>query len=206
MRFALAFAAHLGIPVADQVHFVELLSDLLSACDARRFGEYENESWWVFADAERRSVGFQKFLADGLTRSLVAARAREMSARTGGYILLQLLQDLATPGGQADRVLNGPTSDVWIDPWLDELRRLGVDYRLGCRVDAIESRGDRVTGVRIQPVDAAFAPVGAAFDDTRGPLRRGRARRGAARADRDGRAQARSVRRWPGSTGSRCAG
>ena len=96
----------------------------------------------------------------------MAARAREMSARTGGYILLQLLQDLATPGGQADRVLNGPTSDVWIDPWLDELRRLGVEYRLGCRVEAIESRGDRVTGVRIQPVDAAFAPVGAAFDDT----------------------------------------
>jgi uncharacterized protein with NAD-binding domain and iron-sulfur cluster len=96
----------------------------------------------------------------------VAARAREMSARTGGYILLQLLQDLAKPGGRADRVLNGPTSDVWIDPWLDELRRLGVDYRLGCRVEAIESRGDRVTGVRIQPVDAAFAPAGAPFADT----------------------------------------
>jgi uncharacterized protein with NAD-binding domain and iron-sulfur cluster len=166
MRFALAFATNLGIPVADQVHFVELLSDLLSACHARRFGEYENESWWVFAEAERRSEAFQRFLADGLTRSLVAARAREMSARTGGSILLQLLQDLATPGGQADRVLNGPTSDVWIDPWLDELRRLGVEYRLGCRVEAIESRGDRVTGVRIQPVDAAFAPAGAAFDDT----------------------------------------
>ena len=42
-----------------------------------------------------------------------------MSARTGGYILLQLLFDLSRPGGQADRVLNGPTNDVWIDPWLD---------------------------------------------------------------------------------------
>ena len=175
------------------MHFVRLLSDLLSACDERRFGEYENQSWWEFADAEHRSPGFQKFLADGLTRSLVAARAREMSARTGGYILLQLLQDLATPGGQADRVLNGPTSDVWIDPWLDELRRLGVDYRLGCRVEAIESRGARVTGVRIQPVDAAFAPVGAG-------VRRHSADhyvaavpgRGAARGDRDGRAQAAS--------------
>src|SRR4051812_26342114 len=166
MRFALTFSTHLGIPVDDQVHFVGLLSDLLSACDARRFGEYENESWWVFSDAQRRSAGFQTFLADGLTRSLVAARAREMSARTGGYILLQLLQDLAKPGGRADRVLNGPTSDVWIDPWLQELGRLGVDYRLGARVEAIESRGERVTGVRIQPVDAAFAPAGAPFDDT----------------------------------------
>ena len=61
-------------------------------------------------------MAYGKFLADGLTRTLVAAKAREMSARTGGYILLQLLFDLSRPGGQADRVLNGPTNDVWIDP------------------------------------------------------------------------------------------
>src|SRR4051794_11762321 len=165
-RFALTFATGLGIPVADQLHFVRLLSDLMSACEERRFGEYENQSWWEFSDAEHCSPGFQRFLADGLTRSLVAARAREMSARTGGYILLQLLQDLAKPDGQADRVLDGPTSDVWIDPWLRELRRRGVDFRLGCRVDAIESRGQRVTGVRIQPVDEAGDPDGAAFEAT----------------------------------------
>jgi uncharacterized protein with NAD-binding domain and iron-sulfur cluster len=162
--FALEFSTHLGIPIDDQLHFVNLLSDLLSACDERRFGEYEQQSWWEFSGAAQRSAAFQKFLADGLTRSLVAARGREMSARTGGYILLQLLQDLAKPQGQADRVLNGPTNDVWIDPWLAELRRLGVDYRLGCRVEAIESRGGHVTGVRIQPVDESFAPAGAAFD------------------------------------------
>jgi uncharacterized protein with NAD-binding domain and iron-sulfur cluster len=166
IRFGLDLATDLGIPLEDQVHFVGLLSDLLSACDERRFGQYENESWWQFADAEHRSVPFGKFLADGLTRSLVAAQAREMSARTGGYILVQLLQDLAKPDGQADRVLCGPTNDVWIDPWLAELERLGVDYRLGCRVDAIQSRGERVTGVSGQRVDAAGAPVGSAFDDS----------------------------------------
>ncbi|WP_028066948.1 hydroxysqualene dehydroxylase [Solirubrobacter soli] len=166
LRFALELATQLDIPVEDQLHFVRLLSDLLSACEARRFGQYEQLSWWEFSDAEHRSPAFQKFLADGLTRSLVAARAREMSARTGGYILLQLLQDLASPAGQADRVLNGPTSDVWIDPWLNELRRIGVDFRVGCRVDAISNQGTRVTGVRVQAVDEAFAPVGAAFDAT----------------------------------------
>jgi uncharacterized protein with NAD-binding domain and iron-sulfur cluster len=147
MRFALEFATHVGIPAPDQVHFVGLLSDLLSACEERRFGQYENESWWEFSGAEHRSPAYRKFLADGLTRSLVAARATEMSARTGGSILLQLLQDLSTPGGNADRVLNGPTSDVWITPWVDELARLGVELRLGSGVDAIESAGGRVTGV-----------------------------------------------------------
>jgi len=166
MRFVLSFATHLGIPLVDQAHFIRMLSDLLSACDERRFGQYEQQSWWVFAGAERRSPSFQRFLADGLTRSLVAARAREMSARTGGYILLQLLQDLSTPGARADRVLNGPTNDVWIDPWLAELRRLEVDYRLGSRVEAIASRGERVTGVTIQPVGDDLEPDGSPFDDT----------------------------------------
>ena len=165
LRFGLDVATHLGIPLEDQVHFVGLLNDLLSACPARCFDQYENESWWEFADAERRSVAFQKFLCDGLTRSLVAARAREMSARTGGSILLQLLQDLAKPGGQADRVLCGPTNDVWIDPWLEELQRLGVDYRFGCRVDAIASRSGRVTRVSGQRVDALGEPVGSSWED-----------------------------------------
>ena len=92
---------------------------------------------------------YGRYLADGLTRTLVAARAREMSARTGGYILLQLLFDMANPAGQVDRVLNGPTSDVWIDPWLDHLRKRGVEFHLGHQVQAIHCRDGHVTGVSL---------------------------------------------------------
>ena len=155
VRFGLEVSTHLGIPLDDQVHFVKLISDLLSACEARRFGQYENQSWWEFSGAEHRSPAFQRFLADGLTRTLVAARGKEMSARTGGSILLQLLQDLATPGINVDRVLNGPTSDVWIAPWVAELEQLGVELRLGAAVDAIDSTAGRVTGIS-----------GAGFSDT----------------------------------------
>jgi uncharacterized protein with NAD-binding domain and iron-sulfur cluster len=138
----------------------------MSACEERRFQQYENESWWDFTGAEGRSRAFQKFMADALTRSLVAAKAREMSARTGGYILLQLLQDLAKPRGQVDRVLNGPTNDVWIDPWLRELERLGVEYRRLHKVEAIEGRGTRVAGVSGRQVSEAGAPNGSSFTDT----------------------------------------
>ena len=108
-------------------------------CSSRAAGnaaeELENQSWWEFSGAGSRSEVYAKYLADGLTRTLVAARAREMSARTGGYILLQIMFDLANPAGQADRVLNGPTSDVWIDPWVELLREQGVELHLGhqCR-------------------------------------------------------------------------
>jgi uncharacterized protein with NAD-binding domain and iron-sulfur cluster len=164
LRFATEYAVNVGIPVVEQAQFVGLLSDLLSACEERRFEQYENQSWWELSGAARRSAGYRKLLADGLTRSLVAARAEEMSARTGGYILLQLLQDLAKPRGQVDRVLKGPTNEMWIDPWLHELERLGVDYRLSHKVEAIASRGDRVTGISGHTQTPAGA-AGQAFED-----------------------------------------
>jgi uncharacterized protein with NAD-binding domain and iron-sulfur cluster len=148
-RSLLAYATELGIPAEEQGYFVDRLLLLLTSCEQRRFAEYERQSWWEFSGAQTRSAAYGKFLADGLTRTLVAAKAREMSARTGGYILLQLLFDLSRPGGQADRVLNGPTNDVWIDPWLAHLRSLGVDFRSEHQVQAIHCADGRISGVSV---------------------------------------------------------
>ena len=128
---------------------VERLLTLLTSCDERRFEQWELQSWWDYTGAERRSPAFQRFLADGLTRTLVAARGREMSARTGGMILVQLLQDLARIGGRADRVLDAPTSEVWIDPWVAHLRGRGVDVRLGAPVEALHLAGGRLAGATV---------------------------------------------------------
>ena len=89
------------------------------ACDERRVEQWDLQSWWDYVQAEKRSEAFRRYLADGLTRTLVAARAKEMSARTGGLILVQLLADLSRAGDRADRVLDAPTSDAWIAPWVD---------------------------------------------------------------------------------------
>ncbi len=147
--------AQLGLTPADLAHFVERLLVLLTSCQARRFGQWEHQSWWEFSGASTRSPAYQRFLADGLTRSLVAARAREMSARTGGYILLQLLFDMSELGRTADRLLNGPTSDVWIRPWQDHLRGLGVDVHLGQEVAEIHVSAGRVTSVVVRGPDGS---------------------------------------------------
>ena len=131
----------------DYAYFASRLLVLLTSCEERRYDEWDRVSWWDFSGASHRSVAYQKFMADGLTRTLVAARAREMSARTGGYTLLQLLFDLGTPGREADRVLNGPTSDVWISPWLAHLEHLGVNFELGVRVEELETQAGRISGV-----------------------------------------------------------
>lgn len=152
-RFLRDWATQVGIPVAEQIGFTERLLTLLTSCDERRLEQWERMSWWEFSGAEQRSEAYGKFLADGLTRSLVAARAREMSARTGGYILLQLLADLTRHGASADRVLNAPTNDAWITPWVAHLRSLGVTLALGTPVVGIDCAGRRITGVTVADGD-----------------------------------------------------
>jgi uncharacterized protein with NAD-binding domain and iron-sulfur cluster len=146
-RFLLEWTTALGIPIDEQAVLMERLLMLLTSCDERRFEQWEQQSWWEFVGAERRSAAFQKFLADGLTRTLVAARAKEMSARTGGLILAQLLFDVTRVDGRADRVLDAPTNEAWIDPWVEHLRAMGVDLRLGCPVQGLVVAGDRIAGV-----------------------------------------------------------
>jgi uncharacterized protein with NAD-binding domain and iron-sulfur cluster len=152
LLFTDAFLNNLGIPVRDQLFFIELLARLLGSCEERRYGEYEYQSWWDFSEATRRSTAYQDFLAKGLTRTLVAARAEIMSARTGGYILLQLLFDVASYGMSVDRVLDGPTNEVWIRPWLRHLHSLGVTYREGVKVTGLRLDGTRIAGVEVEGV------------------------------------------------------
>ena len=152
--------AHFGIPPQDLAFLAERLWILLTSCQERRYGEWEHVSWWKFSQAERRSPGYRRYLADGISRSLVAARAREISTRTGGYIGLRLLFDMVRPNVDVDRVLCGPTNHVWIDPWHGYLEELGVRFHLDAQVARIDVAKDRVTGVHLRgsrhPIDADF--------------------------------------------------
>lgn len=47
----------------------------------------------------------------------------------------------------------GPTSDVWIGPWADHLRSLGVDFRFGTRVLGIRCSGGLITSVHARGPD-----------------------------------------------------
>jgi uncharacterized protein with NAD-binding domain and iron-sulfur cluster len=157
VRFAWEFGTSVGIPPHELALFTERLLTLLTSCDERRFEQFERQSWWDYVGAEQRSPAFGRFLADGLTRTLVAARAREMSARTGGLILAQLLFDLTRAGGRADRVLDAPTSEVWIDPWRAHLAARGVGLHGGREVAGIGCDGRRITGVTVQGAGGAEA-------------------------------------------------
>ena len=92
-KFMWDFGTGLGIKPPELIFFFNKLLVLLCSCDERRYEQWDCVSWWDYVEAADKSPAFQKFLATGLTRTLVAAQAKQISARTGGLILCQLLLD-----------------------------------------------------------------------------------------------------------------
>src|SRR5688572_1378749 len=105
-----AFSPVTDLTPEDLAHFGARVWQILTSCAERRLGEYEQIDWWDFIGAEQRSAAYRKFLAAGITRSLVAAKAHKASTRTIGDVLVQLLMTIVDPtAGSTDRVLDGPT-------------------------------------------------------------------------------------------------
>jgi 15-cis-phytoene desaturase len=155
--FLLELFTPLGVPLDELTFFVSRLLTVATSCPERRLAEYENIAWWDFIAAPRMSTAYQKYLGQGLTRSLVAMRAEESSTRTVGATQLQLLYGLISPDSVFDRLLAGPTSDVWIQPWTQYLQKLGVEFHLESKLVEIETAGKRVNGVTVESTDGRSA-------------------------------------------------
>ena len=154
--------ANLGIPDDEVLFFIDRLLVLLTTCQERRIAEYENIAWWDFIDAKNKSLSYQRYLGEGLTRSLVAMKAEISSTRTVGYIDLQLMLGLMCSPGGFDRLLNGPTNQAWIDPWIAYLKTLGVSLVGNSTVQSLELDGPRVATVVVNQGGSAL-PVNADF-------------------------------------------
>jgi uncharacterized protein with NAD-binding domain and iron-sulfur cluster len=144
-----AFKVDFGFKPGEEEYFAERLWQILTSCEDRRLDEYEKIGWWTFVGAGSRSEAYQKYLAGGLTRSLNACKAQLASTKTIGDILVQLMLDMMTPGVSSDRLLNGPTNEVWIGPWLDYLRKNGVHYHLNSILKTINCENGVITGATI---------------------------------------------------------
>jgi uncharacterized protein with NAD-binding domain and iron-sulfur cluster len=143
------------VPPDELAYFVERLMVFVTSSDERRFGQWENVSWWAFVGAATRSPDYQHVIAAGLTRNLVAAKETVASTRTIGHMGEAFVYNMMGQGndGALDRVLDLPTNEAWIDPWVATLRGLGVRFVEGYGLSAYEMSGGRVSAVQVQ--DAA---------------------------------------------------
>ncbi|MEH0153786.1 FAD-dependent oxidoreductase [Limibacter armeniacum] len=145
----------MGLSDSDKEAMADKIWQLMTSCKERRKEVYERMGWWEFTDADHHSEAYREYFVGGLTRTLVAAKPKEVSTKTGGDILLQLLFLMANPEAHADRVLNAPTNDAWLYPWRDYLKEKGVKYFHGHAVLSIESdvKNSKVTGVKVMSTD-----------------------------------------------------
>jgi uncharacterized protein with NAD-binding domain and iron-sulfur cluster len=147
-----------GLKPGEIEYFGQKIWQLITSCHERRIGEYEKIDWWTFVEGDRFSAEYQSLLAKGLTESLVASKAKLASTKTVGDIFLQLLLDLVNPTISTDRLLNGPTNEVWIEPWLAHLKTFGVDYNSNSQVEAINYADGKIQSATIRdlPTDRTF--------------------------------------------------
>jgi uncharacterized protein with NAD-binding domain and iron-sulfur cluster len=141
-----------GVRPAEIELFVNRLMVFLTSSDERRFGQWEHVSWWDFVRAEDKSDEYKKVVARGLTRSLVAAKEKVASTRTIGHMAEAFVYNIMGRGndGEPDRVLELPTNEAWIDPWVVHLRELGVRFRVGRTVEGLKVRDGRIAGATVR--------------------------------------------------------
>jgi uncharacterized protein with NAD-binding domain and iron-sulfur cluster len=125
--------SRLGLATGEIAFFFGKLIEFLTTPESKRIERYDAITWWDYLDAENKSQAFRD-LIDATTRTMVAAKARQASAYTIASLAVRTLFDVF---GTVDRVLNGPTNETWIDPWIAYLKGRGVTFHPGQELDSI---------------------------------------------------------------------
>jgi hypothetical protein len=165
----------LGLSPDDVLHYFGVLWRVLTSCKERRLAELETTTWFKFSGAAGRSSSYRDYFGVGSTRNLVASRAEDANARVIAEVSIQTWMPILFPrpwnfNDHGDRVLKGPTQDIWIRPWLKYLKsnrankspvRFVPDSRLA-RIEVANGLVKKLVFHRGTPTPAELAALKAA--------------------------------------------
>lgn len=137
------------VPDTEHNVFTDRVIAYMTSCDARRENEYDEVTWWDFIEAEGMSEAYKKYLGRGTTKLLVAMKPEQSSARTIGGVTVQTFFDIIYPDRDPVRILNAPTNEAWIDPWVEHLEELGVTFEPASPVTGVDFDGERLTALGV---------------------------------------------------------
>jgi uncharacterized protein with NAD-binding domain and iron-sulfur cluster len=141
----MALLGQQDLPADGTAYLVNRLVVFLSSCDRRRREQWENTPWTKFIGVDRFAPGYGK-IAGQLPRYAQASNAPRTSTDWVGQALEGALYCLTgETDGQFLRLMNGPTNERWIEPWLGHLKRLGVQLRLGEAVERLDVHHGNIT-------------------------------------------------------------
>lgn len=128
--------ATLGFTPSDVGTYLSRLLQYMSTSPLRRGRELQNLSAYDYLVGHDRRTGISQFsytprcdaLLRQMPRILVALDSQWGDARTNLSTYLQLYLNMDRRDNKADGVLNGPTTESWLDHWYRHLVALGVRF------------------------------------------------------------------------------
>jgi hypothetical protein len=148
----------LGLTGAEAGTFAAKMAQIASMTEQDRLDRLDGITWWDFLEANRYKSDAYAALISATTRTMVAAKATEVSAYTIGKLALRTFMDTLST---VDRVLNGTTQEKWIQPWIDHLDKRGVHFHPGQELQAIIPRANigRQPAAKDEIAAVVFEPV-----------------------------------------------
>lgn len=142
------FFSKTDVNEADVARFSHAMLRFMISCDERRIGEYEKMTFWNFVGGDQASPAFQKYIYT--TRFMVAMDPKNGSARTVASKGIQILSDFFRNGTRTDGVLDGPTTERWLQPWFEQLKSKGVRFHFDSPVEKLHLAGRRLSGATVK--------------------------------------------------------
>ncbi|MHB8695428.1 MAG: hydroxysqualene dehydroxylase [Solirubrobacteraceae bacterium] len=149
---AVGIALEMELPPDAAAYLGSRIAVFASSCDARRATQWDTTSWRDFIAGDRFGPDYHAVF-ERLWEFIQGTKGEDTCARYVASVLeVWFLQALLGRGtnGPVLRMLNRPTNEAWIDPWVHELRRLGVRMRLGDSVTRLHMHGSLVRAADIR--------------------------------------------------------
>lgn len=105
---------------------------LFVMCRERREQDYECTAWYDYHNPDPLSPlsnQYNKMFVTGFSRAFVAMDAKKASTLVGANTLAQFFRVFFNKSTM-DRVLNAPTNDAWLTPWVAYLAHKGVTFHM----------------------------------------------------------------------------
>lgn len=140
-----------AVPVLEVGYFLQKMIAFVTSGPKRRYQQWENMSFSQFVHAEKMSKPYNELLVEMFTGTLVAAKPDKANAHTMGLMAEAWVYSTLGLGGYKapDRLLNAPTNEALIDPWVAYLKSLGVTFQSDATLTRLDVQDRRISGAQI---------------------------------------------------------
>ncbi|MFI0453437.1 FAD-dependent oxidoreductase [Actinomadura sp. 6N118] len=140
-----------AVPALEVAYFLQKMIAFVTSGPQRRLKQWENMSFSQFVHSEKMSKPYRELLVDMFTGTLVAAKPDKANAHTMGLMAEAWVYSTLGLGGYKapDRLLNAPTNEALIDPWMNHLRSLGVTFQSNAALTGFTVADKRITGAQV---------------------------------------------------------